>query len=308
MKKLMVFLTFVLAAGVSGCESEGTNKEYSMESRVFEKIKENPFVIEKEKVSKITSELEISAHELLRTLVPIAKKFAKPEISGYQVGVAALGESGNIYLGVNLEFADLPLNTTVHGEQFLVVVARNHGEQNLVTVAQSAAPCGHCRQFFHEMGVSDDLAILTPGAQDTKLASLLPESFGPGDLNLKATLMKPLEAASICMKSSIASLAIDAARASYAPYSLAKSGVAIQTKDGEVFKGEYLENAAFNPSLSPMQTALVALVAGMKQYSDISRVVLAEMKGSKVNQKPLTRHILESITQGVELELVDVSN
>jgi hypothetical protein len=39
----------------------------------------------------------------------------------------------------------------VHAEQFLVANMMQHGEQRLETLAISAAPCGHCRQFFSEL-------------------------------------------------------------------------------------------------------------------------------------------------------------
>ena len=62
-----------------------------------------------------------------------------------------LGESGRLYVGVNLEFARLPLNNSVHAEQFLVVNALHHGETGITKMAVSAAPCGHCRQFYSEL-------------------------------------------------------------------------------------------------------------------------------------------------------------
>ena len=58
-----------------------------------------------------------------------------------------LGASGALYVGVNLEFARLPLYNSVHAEQFLLVNALHHGERAIQRLAVSAAPCGHCRQF-----------------------------------------------------------------------------------------------------------------------------------------------------------------
>ena len=63
----------------------------------------------------------------------------------------ALGASGRIFFGVNLEFARLPLYNSVHAEQFLVVNALHHGERELRKLAVSEAPCGHCRQFYSEL-------------------------------------------------------------------------------------------------------------------------------------------------------------
>jgi cytidine deaminase len=54
-------------------------------------------------------------------------------------------------VGANLEFARLPLYNSVHAEQFLLVNALHHGERAIRRLAISAAPCGHCRQFYSEL-------------------------------------------------------------------------------------------------------------------------------------------------------------
>lgn len=62
-----------------------------------------------------------------------------------------LASSGCIYVGVNLEFPGMPLSQSVHAEQFLMANLLLHGEARLDTLAVSAAPCGHCRQFYSEL-------------------------------------------------------------------------------------------------------------------------------------------------------------
>ena len=62
-----------------------------------------------------------------------------------------LGKSGHLYVGVNLEFPRLPLQHSVHAEQFLIANAAWHGERGLKRIAVNAAPCGHCRQFIAEL-------------------------------------------------------------------------------------------------------------------------------------------------------------
>ncbi len=47
--------------------------------------------------------------------------------------------------------------------------------------------------------------------------------------------------------------AIAAANRSHMPYSKSPSGVALECKDGRIFSGSYAENAAFNPTLPPLQ-------------------------------------------------------
>ena len=75
------------------------------------------------------------------------------------------------------------------------------------------------------------------------------------------------------------------------------------TKAGRIFKGSYIENVAFNPSLSPLQTALAALIVGRESYTAISRVVLVEIEGAAISQRVVTEAALSAIAPGVPLEL-----
>lgn len=263
---------------------------FFMIANLYQLIQPNPFVISSEKVLEITQACEIEVDELLKQLVPIARSYAKPPISNYKVGVAVLGSTGAIYLGVNLEFPGFPLNQSVHGEQFALSSARSHGETELVALGGSAAPCGHCRQFLNEMG--SDIRILIPDHEGA-LTTFLPDAFGPADLGLTGGLLD--RSAHVVAESSLAKRAIQAAEDSYAPYTGAKSGVAILTKDGSVFIGSYLENAAFNPSLSPLHAALISLVSSLKSYDEICDVILAENPLAMVRQEVIAREIVKSI-------------
>ncbi len=80
--------------------------------------------------------------------------------------------------------------------------------------------------------------------------------------------------------------------------------MAILSKDGNIYEGSYFENAAFNPSLSPLQTALIAFVADNKEYHEISKVVLVEAAGAQVSHKGATLDILESIAPDAEFERI----
>lgn len=261
-----------------------------------EMLPENPFVIPRHKVREIMSCCGMEVEELLQRLIPVARSFARPPISGYQVGVAALGKSGTIYLGVNLEFLGSPLNSCIHGEQFLVTLARYYGEWELVAIALSAAPCGHCRQFLNEMGGDGSLKILIPNCEPMTLGQLLPSAFGPQDLGLAGNLMTvPNNCRMMFHGSKLIARAYEAADASYAPYSNAKSGVAIETCDGKVYLGSYLENAAFNPSISPLQAALIVLVADMREYEEIQRVAFVESPSAVISQLGITREILSNL-------------
>ena len=73
--------------------------------------------------------------------------------------------------------------------------------------------------------------------------------------------------------------ALAAANASYSPHTSTFAGVALQTGSGLIVTGRYAENAAYNPSLSPLQAALSQLVLHDQPFSSIARIVLVEAPG-----------------------------
>ncbi len=142
-----------------------------------------------------------STAALLPHLVPLAARSALTPTSAYPVGAAALGVSGAVYLGANLELPGAPLAASVHAEQFVVASAAAAGEAGLLRIAVSAPPCGHCRQFCYELDGADALEFVffeegdggtggSGGGGDTfdatppisTLGELLPRAFGPADL------------------------------------------------------------------------------------------------------------------------------
>lgn len=196
-------------------------------------------------------EAQSSPAEALRRLVAEARALALPPISDYHVGAALRGVSGAVYLGFNLEFQGLGLQHTVHAEQACVALAHWSGERGLSEMAVSAPPCGHCRQFLRES--QRNLRILLPEGEGLNLADLLPYSFGPEDLGHSMGMMSR---SGLPRTGEGLELARAAAEHSWAPYSRTRAGVAVRSGE-KWFAGCYLENAAFNPALNPMQYALV---------------------------------------------------
>ncbi|HEX6098449.1 MAG TPA: cytidine deaminase [Thermoanaerobaculia bacterium] len=227
-----------------------------------------------------------------RTLLSQAAAYAKPPVSNFKVGSVAVGRSGRSYLGANVEFAGEALSFTVHAEQAAVVNAWMNGETAIDVVATSAAPCGYCRQFLNELVTASELRIVV-NAEEIALAELLPHSFGPRDLGVTGGLLAPAtHDLSIDEDDEAARAALAAANMSYAPYSKAYAGVALRTHAGPIVTGAYAENAAFNPSLSPLEAALSQLNMAGGAWSDITEAVLvqaAEMHASA------TRTVLSAI-------------
>ena len=250
---------------------------------------------------------------LMLALLSLARTFSRPTISNYRVGTIARGESGSLYLGFNVEFPHHALGFAVHGEQAALSSAYMHGESGVTAIALTAAPCGHCRQFMMELSPDGKIEILVEHAESTRLSTLLPSAFGPKDLGrkdgafpVKQTMIvaSALTGTTTQNGETLLQSSLDAARSAYAPYTEAFSGAAISTRSGRIYKGSYIENVAFNPSLSPLQTALVQLIVAGEDYSAISRVALAEINGGKISQKSATEAVLSTIAPLIRLEMV----
>jgi cytidine deaminase len=242
----------------------------------------------------------LTIEELLLVLVPYAQKYALPPISNFCVGAVTVGSSGSIYFGANFEFAGQALSFTVHGEQAATAHAIQHGETGLQMLAVSAAPCGYCRQFLYELTTASTLQILLPNTPSALLTTLIPDAFGPNDLGVTAALMSPQSHGMTLAEGAgdpVVQAALAAANASYAPYTNGYAGVALATDDGGLYSGSVAENAAFNPSMSPLEAAVVNLIiAGGKNYSAITDAVLVEAAESKASQAAATQAILGAIT------------
>ncbi len=153
-------------------------------------VGDKPFFVKAEQVEKIKRLTGVTTEDLLEELTVIAKPLARPPISNYFVSVAAIGESGNMYVGVNLEFPGTTLTQTVHGEQFMTIMAINNGETKIEMVKIFAAPCGFCRQFLSEIGeAASDMEIVVPNTHFKKFSSLLPDAFGPQHLGFPGGLL-----------------------------------------------------------------------------------------------------------------------
>ncbi|KAL2480218.1 Cytidine deaminase 1 [Abeliophyllum distichum] len=98
--------------------------------------------------------------------------------------------------------------------------------------------------------------------------------------------------------------ALEASNNAHAPYSGCPSGVALMDSEGKVYRGSYVESAAYNPSLGPVQAALVAYVAGGGGgYESIVAAVLVEKEGAKVRQDGTARLILKTISPKCEFRV-----
>ena len=272
---------------------------------LLKEIPAKKFILSKEEVNSLKKKLGLGTERLLIELIPVAKRNALPPISNYYVGAVGLAKSGKIYFGNNLEFKGTNISQTVHAEQFLSTLSFLNYDK-LKKIAISAEPCGHCRQLLNEIqGALKELKILVPGKEAKTLAQLLPDSFGPDNLDIDIFIYaKRDNKIKNNKKNEQARQAVDSANPSYSPYSKSYSGVAIKTKDGSIYTGFYIENAAFNPSIQPITAAVINLLGSGKSYEDIKEVTLAEFKNAPVKQTKISKDLLRSIAPKAKFRTV----
>lgn len=258
--------------------------------------------LDAQQLAALTSASKMTEAEVLLALLPIAAALAKPPISEFYVGAIAKGKSGDIYMGANLELPGEALFHSVHAEQSAISHAWLSGESQIVDIIVNASPCGHCRQFMNELVEGSKISIHLPAQESHPLAYYLPYAFGPKDLNVTSPLMaKQQTEFALDSADPMIIEGLDHAGLSYAPYTQSFAAVVLETRDGATYCGRYAENAAFNPSMLPMQMALSNLVRHNREFSDISRAVLIESSQGKISLVGATMDALHTVA-AIELE------
>ncbi|CPR19058.1 cytidine deaminase [Brenneria goodwinii] len=258
-------------------------------------------------VKMLSDAARLDSNELAFALLPLAAACALTPISHFPVGAVVQGVSGNFYFGANMEFSGMQLQQTVHAEQSAITHAWLRNERGLRSITVNYTPCGHCRQFMNELNDASSLRIQLPGRQSALLSHYLPDSFGPVDLNVSSLLMDEINHAYTLPDNDPLTLAaLDAANRSHAPYSQAISGVALETADGAIYSGRYAENAAFNPSLPPLQAALNLMNLAGAKHTKIRRAAVVERRNAVISQWTMSKAILTELgCENVTLHFVD---
>ncbi|MDQ2044222.1 cytidine deaminase [Pseudoalteromonas sp. 20-92] len=271
-------------------------------------LKSQRGILNSSNIKALCAQLNVSDDALLQGLVPLASEYAVAPVSDFHVGaiVKALDENGevNFYFGANVEFDHQALSLVVHAEQSAINNAWLNGAKKIVKIAISDAPCGYCRQFMNELADAKEFDILLPD-QQFKLAELLPHSFGPTDLGNEFSLFNPKpQQGNFSLDGLDETLARFALNA-YVPYSQNFSAVKISTFSDGDFYGSYAENAAYSPSLSPLQSALSQFfLAGLSfNESTVKSITLLETAGHE-NQAGVARAVLASFKNLPAIEVI----
>lgn len=267
-------------------------------------LSKTPGRIAAEAVLKLLEGRTVEA--LMLETLPVARLYSRPPLSNFRVGAVALGSSGALYLGANIEVPANGLNQAVHGEQSAVANAFSYEERGIDAIAVTAAPCGHCRQFLNEIVNGSRIRVVVIGQAPQTLSQLLPASFGPEDLGIKAGLMAAGEKRLRLISGAtdaLATAALKAASRAYAPHTKAVSGCAVRTESGSIFAGSYLENAAFNPSLAPLQMALNSAMFSGEPFAAITRVALVELRGAVISQRDAAEAALKALAPKARVDV-----
>ena len=256
-----------------------------------------------EQVKLWTQQFKLSPVELALACLPLAACYALVPISQFYVGAVAIGESGRFYFGANQEFSAQAMQQTVHAEQSAISHAWLAGEKSITDMVVNYTPCGHCRQFMNELNSAKTLKIHLPHSQNNLLQQYLPDAFGPKDLNIEQVLFDQQTHSLPLQGDLLTQAAIQAAAKSYAPYSKSLSGIALQVGE-QIIYGCYAENAAFNPSFLPLQSALNYRRLSGKLDDRVTRIVMAESKGT-TSHRQMSEALAESFL-GLKLEYIEV--
>jgi cytidine deaminase len=151
----------------------------------------------KERTVSPSKEARDEAAQIVSALVAAAKdarKRAYAPYSNYKVGAAVLTESGDVFIGCNVENASY--GATVCAERGAIMQMIAAGGKRPVAAAVvtqgkvGGSPCGICRQVLAEF--ASDMTIILAGESGgpedmriTALSDLLPDAFTSSSLNGK---------------------------------------------------------------------------------------------------------------------------
>ncbi len=250
-------------------------------------------------------------------LLEQAAEFSHPPVSHYKACAVVIGTSGKAYLGSNFEVKRGVYADSIHAEQFAFTLAKLAGETGIKALVVSAEPCGHCRQFMMEAGFRQlpiyfqDSPNKPDGAIQWKhatLETLLPSPFtlaGEG-VNIYTHKSSPKQrigkTSLTARQQKLVDKALEAAAKSYHPITKNTwAGLALEMRNGQIVAGFPVESAAFNPTMTPLQVALVDMISQGLDPRDITRAVLIEPAQPDFSFKDVTQSTLKKLAPQVRL-------
>jgi cytidine deaminase len=144
--------------------------------------------VNRERSSSMPSKISAPLCRRLEKAACAAAKASYAPYSKFRVGAAVLTGSGKIFSGCNVENASYGLCNCAERTAIFSAVAA--GERRVAAVAvytptkTPTSPCGACRQVINEFGPDAVIFGICDGKNriETTLSALLPDAFGPGNL------------------------------------------------------------------------------------------------------------------------------
>jgi cytidine deaminase len=144
-----------------------------------------------------------------------------------------------------------------------------------------------------------EMRLIDPLGHDLRLGDVFPWPFAPADLGQGGAGPDEGEAPALGEPGSLPDIVAEAlaaaGRRAHAPYSGSQAAVVLRLSDGILIGGAVLESVAFNPTVGPLQDALVGLVAAGRRYDEIADAWLAVRRGALVNHGAPTRDLLAAV-------------
>ena len=126
----------------------------------------------------------------LKTAARQVREQAYVPYSGFQVGAAILTDTGNIYVGCNVENAAYPEGTCAEAGAIAAMIAggdRVIAEAYVIADSPSPVPpCGGCRQKLAEFAASSvpvTMATIDGQVETVTVGDLLPGAFTLGHMD-----------------------------------------------------------------------------------------------------------------------------
>lgn len=269
-------------------------------------------VVLKADVADIMDRFGLSeVHDVMLLGLGAAQGIARPPISHFHVGAIGLeAETGNLVLGGNVEFPGTHLGYTLHGETFVFTRAYNRGTSIRRIALGEAHPCAHCRQYLSEFAIGPALELIDPIGHRLTLEDLYPWPFDsrylghPGVSPGKINFPELSSVESVAHSATVEALMATGRRA-HAPYSRCPGAVTLEMFDGNLITGPSIENVAFNPTMGPLQAAIVDLIAHGYRFGDILRATLGTVVKGAVDYSWNTRELLGAIAPDAALNIID---
>src|SRR3569833_1202724 len=222
-------------------------------------------ILRKQDVDAIRLEHGLTVEELMLLARATAMSFAQPPISEFFVGVVGIErETGSLIFGGNLEFVGAHIGNTVHGEGFVFSRAFSRGTSVETICLGEAHPCAHCRQYMSEFAATAQLTLIDLIGHRLTMAELYPWPFDPGYLGERGIVAGEVRNPGLVLGRNelapdVAARLTELGRRAYVPYGKTPAAIVLQLANGDIVGGAAIESVSFNPTMSPLQAAMIDL-------------------------------------------------